>query len=63
VRCSGQCFLGGERPGRRKAGGGGIPYIGMGGGRKDGGVGWAERPRRPVGQLGRLGQKLKQIPF
>jgi hypothetical protein len=52
VQCSGQCFLGGVRPGQRKAGGGGIPYFGMGGGRKAGGAEWAERPRRPVGQLG-----------
>jgi hypothetical protein len=26
-------------------------------------AGWAERPSRPVGRLGRLGQKLKEIPF
>jgi hypothetical protein len=26
-------------------------------------AGWAKRSIRPVGQLGRLGQKLKEIPF
>jgi hypothetical protein len=26
-------------------------------------AGWAKRPSRPVGWLGRLGQKLKEIPF
>jgi hypothetical protein len=48
------------KPGRRKADCGGIHCSGMGGGRK---AGWVKRRSRPVGQLGQLGRKLKEIPF
>jgi hypothetical protein len=65
--------LGAVHPWRGEAGvtlGGGarpaamtLPCFDVGGGRKAGWVGWAKRPSRPVGRLGRPGQKLKEIPF
>jgi hypothetical protein len=55
VRLLGQCFHGGVKLGRRKAGDSGVPYFGVGGGRKAGWAGWAKRPSRPVRQLGLLG--------
>jgi hypothetical protein len=40
-----------------------LPCFGAGGGRKAGWARCAKMPSRPVGRLGRLGQKLKEIPF
>jgi hypothetical protein len=63
VRRSVQCIHGGVMPGRCKAGGSGIPSFSGGGGTKIGSAEWAKRPSRPVGRLGRLSRKLKEIPF
>jgi hypothetical protein len=42
---------------------GGVPCFGVGGGRKAGWAVWAKRPSTPVGRLGQLGWKLKEVPF
>jgi hypothetical protein len=45
---------------RRKVGGDDVPYFGAGGGRRGQ---MAKRPRKPVGQFGRLGRRLGKKSF
>jgi hypothetical protein len=40
-----------------------IALFSMGRKKKVSSAGWAKRPSRPVGRLGRLAQKLKEFPF